>query len=332
MGTPHGRTPGTPRAGTAVTPCKTRTQLIKPPPQRSFFASISGILSGITHTATRGVTNLLRSNIPTTRRRGSGAVTKPSAAHILKRRTVLGVNVRKDSELHRRMGTIALEHLRRQNDSTNDMDETDNEGDEDGDDEMENRINGENGYLTPLRNGKRAFGEEREDGNSAKRHKSTPNGIKSDDERIAELERKVAQFESQLLLAASVPISHIPVPPPPPPPPPPPLTLPSSAITNHRAALPPPQPARDPRFNTAPHELMRKLLTEMKEVKLRRTNVMRSPGGTIRTACPEQIDPNDHQQVITHALRDRFRKLRSESPEPDSSDASPSLSPMRMST
>ncbi|KAI8589789.1 hypothetical protein BDZ88DRAFT_488656 [Geranomyces variabilis] len=308
MGTPHGRAAASSRPSSAASsPLRGRgssTQLTKPTPQTSFLSSLTGLLSGVKHTASRGVNSFIGSVLASkaSRRRGFGAIEKGSSAHVLRRRNV---PVRRDLPAQRRMGQMALKALQEQQQE---------DGSEEAEDNLENhhQVVGANRILgsvmvTPVKSStKRGASDGVE--SEAKRLKEDEAAKAASAERIAELERKVARME-HVFAASLITQTHTAaaaagtIPPPPPPPPPP-----NSA---HNFGTPP--PARNP-ANAAQFVNMRKLMDEMKTVKLRRTNVTRSPGGTIHSTCPP--DPDDHQQIITNALRGKFRNLRAESPEP----------------
>ncbi|KAJ3175157.1 hypothetical protein HDU87_006392 [Geranomyces variabilis] len=315
MGAPHGRAAASSRPSSAASsPLRGRgssSQLTKPTPQTSFLSSLTGLLSGVKHTASRGVNSFLDSVLASkaSRRRGFGAIEKGSSAHVLRRRNV---PVRRDLPAQRRIGQMALKALQEQQQEDGLLEEAE--------DNLENhRVVGANRMVgsvmvTPAKGGaKRSVASDGVESES-KRLKEDEAAKAAAAARIAELERKVARMEhvfatSFITQTQTAAAAAGPIPPPLPPPPPP--------HSSHNFGSPP--PARDP-VNAAQFVNMRKLMDEMKTVKLRRTDVTRSPGGTIHSTCPP--DPNDHQQIITNALRGKFRNLRAESPEPCDSSSS----------
>ncbi|KND00214.1 uncharacterized protein SPPG_04548 [Spizellomyces punctatus DAOM BR117] len=332
MGTPHGKStyegPRSPKSPTPFRPIS--GQLIKAEP-RSMFSSFSGLIAGVKHTAYRGVNSILDTVLRTkaTRKRAPGAINKPQSTRNLLRSVPRDGITKKRPEVNgaasRRRAELALEYLTHETGQKSEDTDSSIDTDEDLGNGGEPR-----GLLftTPPKKVKRRssldLSESEKENKRGRKLENDVSPRNCESDRIAALERKIEVLER--VLAAQAPVSALPAPPPPPPPPPPPLPTPNSSnlqipsSTSKKSTAP--SPARDPRFINMNHHVMRKICEEIKEVKLRRTNVMRSPGGTImRTRDPDrEPDEQDHEAVLAHALRKKFKSLNSES-----TDSSPEV-------
>ncbi|KAI9099954.1 hypothetical protein DFS34DRAFT_616615 [Phlyctochytrium arcticum] len=126
--------------------------------------------------------------------------------------------------------------------------------------------------------------------------------------RIAILERKIQELEAAFEQKMTQALSSIPAAPPPPPPPPPPFKPQLTRKTLVPPRTPPPRRGHDPRNLTPSKRMMNSLMDEMKTVQLKRTNIPKSPNGTLLVPTKDPLNEDCHS-IIARELRRKFANV-----------------------